>query len=81
MFQRITVVVHNAREPGGLSPPYLEGDEYGDVMRLRHADSQQQAALRCPCHRIFGVAVAGDLTGLPFCAYIDFPGLLHLEPA
>ena len=75
--------MHNARLPGGLSPPHLEGDEYGAVVRLtlRQADSQHQAALRCPCHNIFGVAVAGDLTGLTFSAQIDFPGLLHLEPA
>ena len=81
LFEHVTIVVHNTRQPGGLSPPYLEGDEYGNVVRLtlRHKNSQQQAALRCPCHRIFGVAVVGDLTSRPFCAYVDFLGILTLE--
>ena len=71
--------MHNARRPGGLSPPTLEDPEYEVVVRLnlRHEDAQHQAALRCQCHGIC-VVVAGDLTGLP--TSVEFLGILPFTP-
>ena len=81
LFQLYTVVVRNARRPGGHGPPLLDGPEYGSVIviTLTCELAQLQRTLRCSCHGVFCVVVVGDLSCLPFS--IEVLGILPLDIA